>query len=162
MPHVLQRLRLSPTKSYSVDQAYVASVQMVQTIKVKYGVAFLDELKAKSHLFFNAYCTWKSQIVAIAWMKRLPNGLLNITSQDYIRGRGIEIMSFVMTRQRRYLILQPTANSCQHHFKLDCHHKHSVFPASWTRCFFVITRSHQRMNRQDSNGNKRIALRCWR
>ena len=48
-------------------------------------------------------------------MKRLLNGLLS-TSTELISLDEVSTLSFVMTRLTSTLILQPTANSCQHHF----------------------------------------------
>ena len=88
-------------------------VQMVQTIKVNMVVPSLMSLKLSTHLF-STVC--KSQMVSNCLrMKRLPNGLLS-TSTELTSLDEASIMSFVMIRPISTLILQPTANSCQHHF----------------------------------------------
>ena len=100
-----------------MDQAYVANTRTDGTdYQGKYGGAFLDELKAKYHLF-STVC--KSQMVnSYLQMKRLPNGLLS-TSTELISLDEVSTLSFVMTRLTSTLILQPTANSCQHHFAIQ-------------------------------------------
>ena len=88
-------------------------VQMVQTIKVNTVVPSLMSLKLSTHLF-STVC--KSQMVSSCLrMKRLPNGLLS-TSTEPTSLDEASTMSFVMTRPISTLILQTTANSCQHHF----------------------------------------------
>ena len=79
----------------------------------KYGGAFLDELKAKYPSIFNR--------VQISNGKQLPtNEKITKWSAKYfngtnILGRGI---NYVLRddKTNQYLIPQPTANSCQHHF----------------------------------------------
>ena len=91
-------------------------VQMVQTIKVNTVVPSLMNLKLSTHLF-STVC--KSQMVnSYLQMKRLPNGLLS-TSTELISLDEVSTLSFVMTRLTSTLILQPTANSCQHHFAIQ-------------------------------------------
>ena len=92
---------------------WLIPVQMVQTIKASTVVPSLMSLKLSTHLF-STEC--KSQMVSSCLrMKRLPNGLLS-TSTEPTSLDEASIMSFVMTRPISTLILQTTANSCQHHF----------------------------------------------
>ena len=114
MRHVLTATETIKEATKSLTKPmWLIPVQMVQTIKVNMVVPSLMSLKLSTHLF-STVC--KSQMVSNCLrMKRLPNGLLS-TSTEPTSLDEASIMSFVMTRPTSTLILQPTANSCQHHF----------------------------------------------
>ena len=114
MPHVLTATVITnKVIKLWTKPMWLIPVQMVQTIKVNTVVPSLMSLKLSTHLF-STEC--KSQMVSSCLrMKRLPNGLLS-TSTEPTSLDEASIMSFVMTRPTSTLILQPTANSCQHHF----------------------------------------------
>ena len=85
-----------------VDQAYVANTRTDGTdYQGKYGGAFLDELKAKYPSIFNRV--------------QISNGLLSTSTEPTFLDEA-STLSFVMIRPTSTSILQPTANSCQHHF----------------------------------------------
>ena len=88
-------------------------VQMAQTIKASTVVPSLMSLKLSTHLF-STVCKFQ-MVSSCLRMKRSPNGLLS-TSTEPTSLDEASIMFFVMTRPISTLILQPTANSCQHHF----------------------------------------------
>ena len=114
MPHVLTATVITnKVIKLWTKPMWQIPVQMVQTIKVNMVVPSLMSLKLSTHLF-STVC--KSQMVSSCLrMKRLPNGLLS-TSTEPTSLDEASIMSFVIIRPTSTLILQPTANSCQHHF----------------------------------------------
>ena len=114
MPHVLTATVITnKVIKLWTKPMWQIPVQMVQTIKVNMVVPSLMSLKLSTHLF-STVC--KSQMVSSCLrMKRLPNGLLS-TSTEPTSLDEASTLSFVMTRPTSTLILQPTANSCQHHF----------------------------------------------
>ena len=117
MPHVLTATVITnKVIKLWTKPMWLILVQMVQTIKVNTVVPSLMSLKLSTHLF-STVC--KSQMEnSCLRMKRLLNGLLS-TSTELISLDEVSTMSFVMTRLTSTLILQPTANSCQHHFAIQ-------------------------------------------
>ena len=114
MPHVLTATVITnKVIKLWTKPMWQIPVQMVQTIKVNMVEPSLMSLKLSTHLF-SIVC--KSQMVSsYLRMKRLPNGLLSTLTEPTSLDEA-STLSFVMTRPTSTLILQPTANSCQHHF----------------------------------------------
>ena len=114
MPHVLTATVITnKVIKLWTKPMWQIPVQMVQTIKVNTVEPSLMSLKLSTHLF-STVC--KSQMVSsYLRMKRLPNGLLSTLTEPTSLDEA-STLSFVMTRPTSTLILQPTANSCQHHF----------------------------------------------
>ena len=117
MPHVLTATVITnKVIKLWTKPMWQIPAQMAQTIKASTVVLSLMSWKLSTHLF-STVC--KSQMVSNCLrMKRLPNGLLS-TSTELTSLDEASTLSFVMTRPTSTLILQPTANSCQHHFVIQ-------------------------------------------